>query len=274
MGNATSGRVADGMEASSNHRQHRRSLQGTSRRAAIHYEDCQWPGSTREQANHLYVDLESRFSSTHRRQPEHGISHRRIGRYESVGRITGFSNFPNVNLCRAARVNTKETFMRLAGSIALALFLTGSVVMAQQSDDKKPIAEQPISKPQSVVIKPKKKRHFIPAAQRVVIPPATVLHNPEYLSGEASVTVAANSSPLIRIGMAQNGVTLIEFPSADKFFAVHAGNSDLCHPAPVRLNTLAIGSEISWAGVPTQIPPPSTEKVLRPLQEFFPHLRS
>ena len=164
--------------------------------------------------------------------------------------------------------------MRLAGSIALALFLTGSVVMAQQPDDKKPIAEQPISKPQSVVIKPKKKRHFIPAAQRVVIPPATVLHNPEYLSGEASVTVAANSNPLIRIGMAQNGVTLIEFPSADKFFAVHAGNSDLCHPAPVRLNTLAIGSEISWAGVPTQIPPPSTEKVLRPLQEFFPHLRS
>jgi len=117
--------------------------------------------------------------------------------------------------------------MRLAGSIALALLLTGSVVMAQQSDDKKPIAEQPISKPQSVVTKPKKKRRFIPAAQRVVIPPATVLHNPEYLSGEASVTVAANSNPLIRIGMAQNGVTLIEFPSADKFFAVHAGNSDL-----------------------------------------------
>jgi len=117
--------------------------------------------------------------------------------------------------------------MRLAGSIALALFFTGSIATAQQSDDKKPIAEQPISKPQSIVIKPKKERRFIPAAQRVVIPPATVLHNPEYLSGEASVTVAANSNPLIRIGMAQNGVTLIEFPSADKFFAVHAGNSDL-----------------------------------------------
>jgi hypothetical protein len=27
--------------------------------------------------------------------------------------------------------------------------------------------------------------------------------------------------------MAQNGVTLIEFPASDKFFAVHAGNSDL-----------------------------------------------
>jgi hypothetical protein len=54
-----------------------------------------------------------------------------------------------------------------------------------------------------------------------------VLNNPEYLSGEASISVASNSNPLLRIGMAQNGVTLIEFPASDKFFAVHAGNSDL-----------------------------------------------
>jgi hypothetical protein len=54
-----------------------------------------------------------------------------------------------------------------------------------------------------------------------------VLNAPEYLSGEASISVAANSNPLLRIGMAQNGVTLIEFPASDKFFAVHAGNSDL-----------------------------------------------
>jgi len=54
-----------------------------------------------------------------------------------------------------------------------------------------------------------------------------VLNNPEYLSGEASISVAANSNPLLRIGMAQSGVTLIEFPASDKFFAVHAGNSDL-----------------------------------------------
>jgi hypothetical protein len=54
-----------------------------------------------------------------------------------------------------------------------------------------------------------------------------VLSTPEYLSGEASISVTASSSPLLRIGMAQNGVTLIEFPASDKFFAVHAGNSDL-----------------------------------------------
>lgn len=55
----------------------------------------------------------------------------------------------------------------------------------------------------------------------------TVLNAHEYLSGEASISVAASSNPLLRIGMAQNGVTLIEFPASDKFFAVHAGNSDL-----------------------------------------------
>jgi hypothetical protein len=54
-----------------------------------------------------------------------------------------------------------------------------------------------------------------------------VPNNPEYLSGEANIAIAANSNPLLRIGMAQNGVTLIEFPASDKFFAVHAGNSDL-----------------------------------------------
>jgi len=73
----------------------------------------------------------------------------------------------------------------------------------------------------------KSARRQKPPITRPVIPPVTLLNNPEYISGEASISVAANSNPLIRIGIAQNGVTLIEFPSADKFFAVHAGNSDL-----------------------------------------------
>jgi hypothetical protein len=64
-------------------------------------------------------------------------------------------------------------------------------------------------------------------AKRATMSGVAVLSTPEYLSGEASISVAASSSPLLRIGMAQNGVTLIEFPASDKFFAVHAGNSDL-----------------------------------------------
>jgi hypothetical protein len=72
----------------------------------------------------------------------------------------------------------------------------------------------------------KQSSHPRRAAKRVTTP-SLMLNNPEYLSGEASIPVAANSNPLLRIGMAQNGVTLIEFPASDKFFAVHAGNSDL-----------------------------------------------
>ncbi len=63
--------------------------------------------------------------------------------------------------------------------------------------------------------------------KRVPTSRINVLNAPEYLSGEASISVAASLNPLLRIGMAQNGVTLIEFPASDKFFAVHAGNSDL-----------------------------------------------
>jgi hypothetical protein len=49
----------------------------------------------------------------------------------------------------------------------------------------------------------------------------------EYLSGEANVTVKGNQNPIIRLGLAQNGVNIIEFPAADSFFMVHPGNSDL-----------------------------------------------
>ena len=50
---------------------------------------------------------------------------------------------------------------------------------------------------------------------------------PEYLSGEANVTVKGNENPIIRLGLATSGVTLVEFPAADRFFAIHPGNSEM-----------------------------------------------
>lgn len=50
---------------------------------------------------------------------------------------------------------------------------------------------------------------------------------PEYLSGEANVTVKGNENPIIRLGLASSGVTLVEFPAADRFFALHPGNSEM-----------------------------------------------
>ena len=112
----------------------------------------------------------------------------------------------------------------ITGIVTATLFTVG----AQQSDGQ--LAPAPLDRSSKTtgqrVSEKRTRRNKAPIASPV-IPPVTVLHNPEYLSGEASINVAANSNPLIRIGIAQNGVTLIEFPVSDRFFAVHAGNSDL-----------------------------------------------
>jgi Na+-transporting methylmalonyl-CoA/oxaloacetate decarboxylase gamma subunit len=62
-----------------------------------------------------------------------------------------------------------------------------------------------------------------------VAPAVALVSNgqPEYLSGEANVTVKGNQNPIIRLGLAQNGVNIIEFPASDSFFMIHPGNSDL-----------------------------------------------
>lgn len=62
-----------------------------------------------------------------------------------------------------------------------------------------------------------------------VMPAVTLVSasQPEYMSGEANVTVKGNQNPIIRLGLAQNGVNVIEFPAADSFFMIHPGNSEL-----------------------------------------------
>jgi len=62
-----------------------------------------------------------------------------------------------------------------------------------------------------------------------LVPAVTLVSNgpAEYLSGEANVTVKGNQNPIIKLGLAQNGVNIIEFPASDSFFMIHPGNSDL-----------------------------------------------
>ena len=50
---------------------------------------------------------------------------------------------------------------------------------------------------------------------------------PEYLFGQAEVTVKGNQDPIIRLGLAQNGPAVVEFPASDNFFAVHPGSSNV-----------------------------------------------
>jgi hypothetical protein len=90
----------------------------------------------------------------------------------------------------------------------LAMALAITPVSAQQ--------ERPRQKPQSQKKAP-------------ALPPVAVVNNPapEYRSGEVSVAVRGNENPIIRLGLAPNGVTLVEFPASDNFFAINPGNTDL-----------------------------------------------
>ena len=61
-------------------------------------------------------------------------------------------------------------------------------------------------------------------------PPVTVEPRtapPAYLYGQAQVTVRGNEDPVIRLGLAQHGPIVVEFPASDNFFAVHPGGSQI-----------------------------------------------
>src|SRR5215207_10282884 len=72
-------------------------------------------------------------------------------------------------------------------------------------------------------------QHRTGRAQSTAAPPVALVQQtkPDYLSGESQVTVRGNMNPIIRLGLSQNGVTMIEFPVSDRFFAIHPGNSEL-----------------------------------------------
>jgi hypothetical protein len=59
--------------------------------------------------------------------------------------------------------------------------------------------------------------------------PVAVLNRPpvDYLSGEASVVVNPKQPTVVRIGLAQNATSVIEFPASDIIFYHHEGNDKL-----------------------------------------------
>jgi hypothetical protein len=69
-----------------------------------------------------------------------------------------------------------------------------------------------------------------PAKPKPTNDPVTLVSpaaEPEYLFGQAEVTVKGNQDPIIRLGLAQNGPAVVEFPASDNFFAVHPGSSNV-----------------------------------------------
>jgi hypothetical protein len=77
-------------------------------------------------------------------------------------------------------------------------------------------------------IPPKKAEKFV-VAKSVLINPSgavTVVNQAEtdFLSGEASVAVNPKQPTIIRLGLAQNAVSIVEFPASDGIYYIHEGN--------------------------------------------------
>ncbi len=68
---------------------------------------------------------------------------------------------------------------------------------------------------------------FSPAAN--VSQPVAVVNSPQpdFLSGEANVTVNPKQPTVIRLGLAQNAVSIVEFPASDGLYYIHEGNPKL-----------------------------------------------
>ena len=108
------------------------------------------------------------------------------------------------------------------------------------------------------------KQTFRPINADLPSPPISVVSAPaEYLSGEARVQVKGNENPIIRLGLAQSGVTLVEFPASDRFFALHPGNSEMVtiDESPTKQNDHFF---VFRAGSGFVIPPPSGSSTDQP----------
>jgi hypothetical protein len=102
-------------------------------------------------------------------------------------------------------------------------------------------------------------------------PAVAVVSNPEpaYLSGEVSVRVQGNAGAIIRLGLAPNGVSLVEFPADDRIFAINPGNPDLVtlEDSPTketdRFIVLRPGAGFLPAPPGAKTPPPATNIVVQ-----------
>lgn len=113
------------------------------------------------------------------------------------------------------------------GCVVLVLIVTGTMMGQEKRPSRhqpeKAVARKPVSNTPAAKASPS------PSPSPSAMVPVALVNpaQPEYMSGEANVTVKGNQNPTIRLGLAQNGVNVIEFPAADSFFMVHPGNSEL-----------------------------------------------
>ncbi|HMQ04317.1 MAG TPA: hypothetical protein PKD26_10415 [Pyrinomonadaceae bacterium] len=114
---------------------------------------------------------------------------------------------------------------RTFAALLPAIILFGGLEVTAQSN--------PVSAKPKVTKRTKPKPSSGPVAKvpaKPLLSPQTApvsivnLAEPDYLSGEASVTVNPKQPTVIRLGLSQNAVSIIEFPASDGIYYIHEGN--------------------------------------------------
>ncbi|HRI05235.1 MAG TPA: hypothetical protein PLL77_15975, partial [Pyrinomonadaceae bacterium] len=126
--------------------------------------------------------------------------------------------------------NPVEYFSKLLGVALLALAVTSGNAEAQ-------IRRSAIKPKPKKVVRPLSHESKLEITEKVVnisaipggTPPVAVVNapQPDFLSGEANVTVNPKQPTIVRLGLAQNAVTIVEFPASDGIYYIHEGNPKL-----------------------------------------------
>jgi hypothetical protein len=108
--------------------------------------------------------------------------------------------------------------------LAAAIFLCGSIdAPAQNKRTSKKTTNKTVAK----TVQPKLEKNDTTINNANF--PVSVVNTAEtdYLSGEASVVVNPKQPTVVRLGLAQNAVSIVEFPASDGVYYIHEGNPKL-----------------------------------------------
>lgn len=108
--------------------------------------------------------------------------------------------------------------------LTAAIFICGSIdAPAQNKRTNKRTTNKPVAK----TVQPKSEKTDTTTNNANF--PVSVVNTAEtdYLSGEASVVVNPKQPTVVRLGLAQNAVSIVEFPASDGVYYIHEGNPKL-----------------------------------------------
>ena len=119
------------------------------------------------------------------------------------------------NFC--GRRAVAKTFC-LSLSAFCVLFFAGNISAQQSNSKRRTKTKVSQVQPKVVISTSDKTANAVTLVNRV---------EADYLSGEASVSVNPKQPTVIRLGLAQNATSVVEFPSIDQIYYIHEGNPKL-----------------------------------------------